>query len=70
MRAFPDYDQQFGAPLQLYLYSKEQQNMLRDMKNFWKFIVLFLDATGSIIRNPICHKYKGKHVLYYAGVIK
>jgi hypothetical protein len=66
---YPDYVQEVSTPLQIHMYTKVQVQVLKQLQLLKMLLILFLDATGSIVRSPICHNHPGKSLLYYAGVI-
>lgn len=60
-----NYIKKVCQPLQIYLYSREQLQILKYYTLFKKPI-LYLDATGSVIRKP---DSQSKRIYYYSGVV-
>lgn len=60
-----DYIQSVGVPFFVYIWSKQQLDLILSESNTG-LPILYLDATGKIIRKP---SPKNKRIYYYAGVI-
>lgn len=61
------YLQFTGDPLTVYIFSPEQVQVLKTRANLDNIVVLHLDATGSVLRQPTP---ESKRVYYYARVIQ
>lgn len=62
-----NYIQYIGEPLTVYVFSKEQIFLLKNAVQQNTFTALHLDATGSVVRQPVTEK---KRIFYYAGVVR
>jgi hypothetical protein len=70
---FPQYVQEFSTPLQLHMYCEIQQRMILQMKKTVDELILYYDATSSLIRNRCSNPNCGHElcqIMYHAGVIQ
>lgn len=60
-----DYIQKASCPMEAYLYSAKQIEVLGKGE-----YDLYFDATGTVVRQPSCHDHFSQRCYYYAGVIR